>query len=390
MENRVDAFLNDSRRKLRVMENSRVMWWIRGEENKGFGKVRNISASGMLLETKSNIRPPKDHYISFDTDLGQGNFIPRNGKLIWYRKKDYGNNHYLSGIEFINPGEFVNEKLQNRVQYRISKFASAKRIQNILSVLFFSGLVISLVALSVVSSDIYNNMKTTNQNMLATADLQAELTRKTADLYKQSELNFQQSELNFQQSELKVVQLSAEIKQSSGLYQENQLMLGIANSDLSSTQEILVQTEAMLAQLKDKNIFLKNEFDNFRILSELELAKLEEKKMRLSVELEDLNNKVSYYEGNINSIDEGRLLMQSYHSKMNLVKSKIKEFKKDAAKVRSLALNELDRVKTILGNNGYFMKQGKVVKVDTVSYDAVNLKSLNKKSNMRINVEMSN
>ena len=76
--------------------------------------------------------------------------------------------------------------------------------------------------------------------------------------------------------------------------------------------------------------------------------------------------------------------MQLYHDKMNLVKSKIKDFRIEAKKVRTQALREMDRVRVLLGNNGYFVKNGEAVKVDIESYNSA---VMNAGSQVEIKVE---
>ena len=67
--------IENSRQNLRVRENKRVLWHIKNSEMIGYGRVRNISASGMLLELTSPIRLAVESLFSFDASLRPDNFI---------------------------------------------------------------------------------------------------------------------------------------------------------------------------------------------------------------------------------------------------------------------------------------------------------------------------
>jgi len=374
MKNRINQFLNEARCNLRVRENSRVLWCIKERKVKGLGKVRNISRTGMLLETNSSIKPQAGHLFSFDSDLGQGNFIPQNGRLVWHKKKPSLNDRYLCGIEFVNPAEYVSNRLHQRVQKKIVHFTNLKKVKNCLSVLLFSGLVALTGFVLYTSQQIFQTMRDTNKNMISAAGGQAALTRNYTNLY--------------HDTEMKLVSTLVELDSTKNLYQESQTMLGSANGELQSAKEILVQTEAMLARFKQNNIGLQGEFNSFKSSSEQQLALLEEKNTRLASELDVLNDRVKYYEGGVKNFDEGRMLLINYRDKMKLVKSKIREFRREAGHFRSLALREMDRIKMELGNNGYFVKDGKDVKVDIESYEALRLDSA--KSSRQVEIDVNN
>ena len=97
---------------------------------------------------------------------------------------------------------------------------------------------------------------------------------------------------------------------------------------------------------------------------------LEEKNRQLIDEVTTLQAKVDYYSGKVKNIDEGRALLKFYREKMTVVKTKIGQYKAEANQARIATLKELDRIRMQLGNNGFFVKGGKAVKVDKKRYDA--------------------
>ena len=116
MANRTDIIFNDSRAQVRIQDSRKVYWKVESGTKMGKGSIRNISTTGMLLETNSSDTPTQNSHFSFDTNLGHDNYIPQNGQLMWSRKKPFSKNKYLCGIKFIAPGEYVSGKLRQRIQ----------------------------------------------------------------------------------------------------------------------------------------------------------------------------------------------------------------------------------------------------------------------------------
>ncbi len=57
MSNKSDVIYNEARNNLRVNENKSILWRVNDGDIKGKGQVKNISTTGMLLETNSNFVP---------------------------------------------------------------------------------------------------------------------------------------------------------------------------------------------------------------------------------------------------------------------------------------------------------------------------------------------
>ena len=95
----------------------------------------------------------------------------------------------------------------------------------------------------------------------------------------------------------------------------------------------------------------------------------------MSSELAVVDAKLRYYSGEVKDTAEGRQLLKLYKSKMKLVKSKIRSFKREVKWAKKAAQKENDRIKALLGNNGYFMKNGETVEVDYRKYNAVGSES---------------
>jgi len=69
--------------------------------------LMDISASGMLMETDTAFDPKEECVLSFDTDLGEENYIPQVGRLVWQKKNRFSRNKYSCGIRFLDADEQV-------------------------------------------------------------------------------------------------------------------------------------------------------------------------------------------------------------------------------------------------------------------------------------------
>jgi len=349
------------RSHFRISENKRIYWNVKGADCNGKARVRNISTSGMLIETIGKIHPPQDaSVISFDSTLGHNNFIPQYGQLIWSKKTGFSRNR-LCGIKFIEPAEHVMSKLRQRVQAAIINMATMRRMTEWINGIFILFVVV-LVGYAVwISRDIYTGMNTSNQRLLWAMGQQTVVTRYYADLYDEAKRRLEL--------------VATELHRTRVLYQESQGALRNVSEELSQTKMILAQAETMLSEAKAGQgewtaVLEQNESEFLKKIAELVLkvASLQERNNHLEVEMGSLRGQLDFWEGNVKNVDEGKVLLNLYRGHMSLVKTRIRDFKKDVRNVRRLAAREKDRIKLMLGNNGYLIKDGKVVEVDMQKY----------------------
>ena len=363
----MDNLFQESRANLRVKENERILWSIQNSILKGEARIRNVSLSGMLLETTLD-RPFDDQCVlSFDS-LHPGRFIPELGRLVWSKKKRFSKGKYFCGIEFVNPPEEILSKLRERVQRGIMRFTNIRKFRSILNVVLFMAMIALTVTIVWLSIYVYRDMALSNQKILQATDHQAMLTQKYVQMY--------------HDTELRLAGVTTEMEATKRLYQDSELMLQNVRQELNSTKAILAQTETMLTNAK-------GELESLQNVNQTELAKtkaelnntialLEQKNIQLTEEMTQLRGELQYYEGDVRSIDEGKALIVILRNRMKLVKSKIKYFKREARSARDMAQTERDKILSLLGNNGYFMKDGNVVKVDLERYEAESLKGSKK------------
>jgi len=376
--NRLERALSETRGNLRVKENKKVLWQGKNGDSGGRAKVRNISLSGMLLESNSVVLP-EDNQFSFESLSEQNGYIPKTGCLVWQRKKPMARNTYFYGIKFDEQNEEILDGLRQRVQQGIKQFTTRRKWAAVINVFFIIG-IIGLTAYSLwMSAKIYQDLQASNQNMMEVSVEQAALAR-SYDAYQQ------RTEVQLFAVTDELTTVRQELSKTRQLYEEGQGMLQGVSKELAAANAALTETEGLLAQSQEKlalanqnNVNLTQEMEALKQLNiqqmaemkaemEIKIQSLQDKNVKLMGEMSTLQGQLEYYAGDVSNMEEGKTLVKLYRSRMKLVKSKIKHFKQEVHEVRKTAMQERDRVRSILGNNGYFMKNGETVKVDEAKY----------------------
>lgn len=352
--------INDARDNIRIEERRRVLWQTQDGEKKGIGHIRNISTSGMLLETNGRFKPTDQCLFKFDSDLGQKNFIPQAGRLVWFKKKGLATNRHLCGVKFVDTSDYVHDRLHQRIQQGIARLNRMRRItavSNVILVLVMTGLTGYIVWMC---QSIYMEMKKTNEHLLASSNKQAIVANHYLSLYEDT-----LEQLNQVKDELAVTQN----------------LLVEASKELEATRVILQQTEIILTRVNQENSRLKEEMqlntvlDNGEVIktkAELEsaIALLQEQNAQLNKEMVSIQDQIRLYESEGRDMDEVKELMQIYRNRMKALKSRVQFFKREARDAHVTAMKEKESIQTAIGNNGYFMKDGKAIHVDKERYEA--------------------
>ncbi|MFT7538835.1 MAG: hypothetical protein ACI9F2_000986, partial [Lysobacterales bacterium] len=147
------------------------------------------------------------------------------------------------------------------------------------------------------------------------------------------------------------------------------------NKELESTKIVLKETELMLSNaLKGKSEISglseqkQKEFKTKSLELSSTIIQIQDENNRLKSMMRKLEAQLKYYEGDVNNMEEGKALIATYKRNMKLVKGKIREYKNESKKIKKEAFKERDALQGILGNNGYFMKEGQTVIVDEEKY----------------------
>ena len=390
MSDRTDIIFNDARSQVRIQDSRRIYWKVESGNKMGKGRIRNLSTSGMLLETNSNFVPDQNAHFSFDTNLGHDNYVPQNGQLVWYRKKSFSRNKHLCGIKFIAPGEYVSGKLRQKVQKGLRGIVTARRLRAVTSgalVVVMVGLIGYIVR---ESGMIYKNLGKSNAILVDNSEQQAALTQSYASRYYTTQLRLdstiqelEATKLLYSESETMLKDVRTELTNTKGTLSETRALLQKARDDLAATQQELSQMQNGNSELNGRvqkisanMTTLQTENESRRVELEKNISQLQVRNDTLTKEMADMETQLNYLSGNIKNITDGEALIRTYKARMKAVREKIKDFKREAELVRQKALKERDRIRMALGNNGFLIKDGKPVVVDQEKYNNAMQKAL--------------
>lgn len=353
MVNRLQTAFQEERRHLRVAENSPAAWRVSQKEAIHEGRIRNVSASGMLLEADPSLAPAEGEVLSFETGRQQPDFVPPSGEVVWRRDKHFLKKKSLCGIRFADVPEASLLRLRQRVQEGIKHQAALRRFYSLLSLLCAAVAAALTGYMLYLGFSVYQEVNASNQQMMKTSTQQAFLTRNYQELYHQTSRRLDQT--------------TGELGMMTRLYQESQGMLRSAAQELESVKAALAQTEVMLALAQQENLNLHQERET--------VGSLRRRDVQLTGQTDDLRDQLDRWESNFYSIQDGKALTAFYHDRIRQVKAKIREIKRQARAVKIAALQERDRIRSVLGNNGYFIRDGQIVEVDFEKYEGESLQA---------------
>ncbi len=352
MMSRSQTMIHEERQNLRVKENLRILYGAKGAEGMSPGRVCDISASGMRMEMHAPSFLEDKSILSISSEAGGMDFIPGLGQLIWQRKKRFRKNRYLCGIKFMDTPENTSTRLRQRIQEHIHRLIAIRRISRVtgavvlIAVAALTGYALWLFGI------VYQGISSSNEQMLQSVDRQAVLTRNYQGLY--------------QETNRKLLAATLELNQTNALYQESRQMLQAASAELRSVKAILTQTETMLAFAQRENLQLKQEIQT--------VSQLKDKDAHLADKVDGLQGQLDDFVHNrVKDVEAGRTWISFYHSRIKVVQSEIRQIKAKVRSARIAALRQRDRLRTMIGNNGYLTKDGQIVQVDRKQYEAMDM-----------------
>jgi hypothetical protein len=342
--NRAHILIKDDRKDLRIKENEWVPWRIKYRQKEGLAKVRNISATGMCIETKTAFDPESECIFSFDSDLWEDSYIPQVGRLVWHKKKRFSPKRYLCGIKFLDADKKVLARMHARVQEGVLRFLKKRRMTTA------AGFLVCAVSVGLIgwavwfSHAIYRDINNANQKTLGFSGQQASLTENYARLYRVNEA--------------KLSETADKLNIANQLIEEDKAAIALYSKELEATRALLSQTETMLAQANDHNIELNSTIRTLEVQGRQPVP---------------VQPQASENDDGFATAGEVRTLMEEYHLKLQSLKNELKRFKHKEQAARTAALAQMDGQRMLLGNNGYLVKDGEAVWVDREQYQRLTL-----------------
>jgi len=332
MLNRAHVLLRDDRKDVRIREKGHLSWQVKYKQREGRARIHNISASGMLMETNARFNPDEECVLSFNPRLGEDDYIPQIGRLVWHKKKSFFRDQYLCGVKFVEADEQVLARMRNRVQTGVSRFLKKRRITTIVGYLLctaFAGLIGYIVWFS---GAIYRDVNVVNQRMFGVSGAQAALVKNYARLYQDSELN--------------LAQKTRQLDIANQLVEKERAALVLFSKELEATRALLDQTEVMLTEADGRNAELNHEIQALQTQVRSQIT-------------QDVD---------VTSISGLKSSMAEYRLKLQSIKQEMRRLKAQERMARAAALAQMDEQRMLLGNNGYFIKGGQSVQVDEQQY----------------------
>ncbi len=223
-----------------------------------------------------------------------------------------------------------------------------KKVLDIVVIVVIVGLGYYIVTLS---KSVSEDVSKANENLLELSEYQSTLLETYVGFY--------------QTSQLQLASVTNDLESTKALYAQSETMLKHTSNELELTRTLLKETEIMLSQLRE---------DTKSFVSMTGKAlELESTSADLRAQMALIKNHLRFLSGDVKDQPEADKLLKYFKGKIHLVKGKIKGFRRDAHQLKIAAQYEHDRIKTILGNNGYFVKEGKPIQIDYAKYQAADI-----------------
>ena len=367
---RAHILLKDDRKDLRIKENVQVPWQIKYKQRHGLAKIRNISTSGMLIETDRAFDLKDECIFSFDSDQGENTYIPQVGRLVWHKRKRFSQNKYLCGIKFVEAEEKVLQRMRLRVASGVRQFVKERRVTTIAGLVLAAGFVGLMGYIIVFSATIYGDITKANDAALGASNQQALISQNAINLYRGNEI--------------KLAQASEKLVIASRLIQEDKAAIDLFSKELEATKTLLAQTETMLIESNDRNVVVTNQLQAFQG----QQAPIQVQQTGQGVVTGQMLG-----DGSIDSIEEAKGLMVEYKTQITSIKSEMKLLQQEERTARNAAIELLDNQRLQLGNNGFLKRDGEDVWVDEEQFRSMTIDNISAfrgaqaDSNVEINIQ---
>lgn len=150
------------------------------------------------------------------------------------------------------------------------------------------------------------------------------------------------------------------------LLQEQAVLLQTRGQKIAMITENLRKTATLVTQLKTENEKLQGQVKLLDKMPELEktIALLEERNATLLAQMDTLREKGPDWDAEIQSVQDGKNYLSKYSDWIRKVKRRIRTIKHEAFQERVEARKEQDRIRSLLGNNGYVIRDGRMLPMD--------------------------
>jgi CHASE3 domain sensor protein len=168
---------------------------------------------------------------------------------------------------------------------------------------------------------------------------------------------YDQFAYNFRNMELSNRMIEAMLENKTALAKQYAKDLGILKQDLTRAETILAEVQKENDQLHQQ-VQLANTVADL----EREIAQLKERNQQLLTDVD----KSPYFEKSIMTIAQGKGLLAQCVDKLKKIKQRMGEIRQEEHSAKVAARMEKDKIKLLVGNNGFLVRNGKFSPVDIV------------------------
>lgn len=351
-----ERLYQEERKNFRVRDTIPIKW-VAQSGGSGAGRVCDISETGALIEADSN-RPILDGtVISLKQQVDdKGEFLPRQAKVVWSKRKGFLKKGVVVGVEFTDPSAEASDLLKERIESRMKALRSTNRILSVITSVLF---VIMLVLIGIVlfqRSSVFKTVERSNTLMLTSIEKQAEL-------YQELLGQFRALQSVYVQLQVEYVTTKGLLAETEGLLQEAQRQYAQAQGELSLLRNSLTETKI---QMLDNNVKALV-FQRDTLLTELKSLQ-EEIDALASENPEGFETQTALYQSRVDAIDlrmqnmkYDALLAKIADQQKQIVTSKkrIRDLKIEAALVKRETQQKKDEIALAQGNRGFMTKDGR-------------------------------
>lgn len=169
----------------------------------------------------------------------------------------------------------------------------------------------------------------------------------------------------YERVELSHKMVTALLENRTAQAREYAAQLGLAQANLD-------QTKAFLNDIRQENLALKEKIKLLDQLKEMEreIGELRETNAQIQVQMlqesyaANAQSEPAQNPFDFETIDQGRKWIQKFKRKIQKVRNRIRELKRQQHQNRVSLQQEADRQETLLGNNGFLVRDGQVLPMD--------------------------
>lgn len=339
----------ESRRHFRIQENLPIHWKLSELNFQGIGRIRNLSLSGMLLETDRIYTRAGECVYDFESFVkGISDFLPSKGRLIWHRPTASGK--FLCGIEFIDPEQTVVGQLKTRVEKAMVKMAQLQKVNKVAGLVLMGVLLGLTIYALIIQGNNYQSVVQTNELLTRSNTVLASNYRSYVHQYKVTKTQLDETTARLAVVTQQLDQVTTELNQTRAMYSDSQNMLAEVQKENASLKEEIGNLEALRGAASAAQVDQLN----------ATIAQLKDENLKYAGQIDQLKTEMRELQVNVTTIKEGSTWLGKLRDKIREVKMKMRSLKQQAHFAKVKAQQEHDRIAAEIGNSGYLMKDGKI------------------------------